>query len=96
MPIEVPAFRHAFRNLKELQICATLTSWANVLLLAGYMPSLQVMEAGYNQYIKLSIDSDGTVAQNVPSNFTLSTINFDSNQLTDWTSTCEALRPFGR
>ena len=95
MPTEVSRFCHAFKNLKELQISATVISWNDIIVLVTYMPNLQVLEAGYNQFTRLGINHDGA-ARYPAVNTSLTVINLDSNQLTDWISTCEALRNFAK
>ena len=95
MPVKTTEFRQAFTRLRELQLNATLMAWDNVRLLASYIPSLQVLETGYNQLRHLlttrnhASDGRGYVSE-------LKVINFDSNELTDWAATCQALSPFNK
>lgn len=86
-------FRQAFKHVKELQISATLTTWSDMRLLVSCMPQLQLLEAGYNGLFQLVIDHQEATSRDLIAPG-LNVINFDSNQLTDWTSTCEALRSF--
>lgn len=94
MPTRHAEFKRAFSNLKELQINATLTTWANVRLLTSYMPRLQLLETGYNQLRHLLTNGDIDARDGPGHSSHLAVINFDSNELTDWCATCEALRPF--
>ena len=89
MPVKTVEFRQAFTRLRELQLNATLMIWDNVRLLASYIPSLQVLETGYNQLRHLLTNKDDQSHMSE-----LRVINFDSNELTDWTAICHALSPF--
>ncbi|KAF7791340.1 hypothetical protein EIP86_002354 [Pleurotus ostreatoroseus] len=77
------------KTCPELQLNATLMIWDNVRLLASYIPSLQVLETGYNQLRHLLTNKDDQSHMSE-----LRVINFDSNELTDWTAICHALSPF--
>ena len=89
MPVKTVEFRQAFTRLRELQLNATLMIWDNVRLLASYIPRLQVLETGYSQLGQLLTNKDDQSHMSE-----LRVINFDSNELTDWTAICQALSPF--
>ncbi|KAJ3522943.1 hypothetical protein NM688_g8801 [Phlebia brevispora] len=94
MPMDITQFRHAFARLKELQISATLISWQDARMLLHFMPGLQLLETGYNRIDSLSTDAARENDDARKENSELSVINFDGNELSDWTATCEALRVF--
>lgn len=93
MPTKIPEFQHAFSHIKELQLNATSTTWDNIRVLESYMPSLQLLETGYNQLRSLRTNQDHAKGDQAHIS-QLQIINFDSNELTDWTATCNGLRPF--
>ena len=93
LPSRTPEFVRAFSNLRELQISATLVTWYDTRLLTSYMPHLRLLEAGYNHLSQLALEGTNTDRDlTVPDE--LAVINLDGNELTGWTHTCEALRPF--
>lgn len=83
----------AFRNLRELQLNATLTTWVDMQLATSAMPVLETVEMGYNRLESLSpgSDDDSGAPPNVPP---LRELNFDSNGLHSWPVVCHALRPY--
>ncbi len=90
MPSEPLAFRNAFASLRELQINAVLVTWTEIRVLTNYMPKLQIIETGYNQLQRLVAD-DSRLPADITINSALEVINLDSNELTEWAQTCEAI-----
>lgn len=78
----------AFSRLTELQLNGTLMSWQAIMDVIALVPRLQRLESGYNCLQNLS-----SVLQD-NSQSVLTTLNFDSNQLSNWVETCQALVPF--
>jgi|SRR6266850_3334648 len=77
----------AFSRLTELQLNGTLMSWQAIMDVIALVPRLQRLESGYNRLQNLS-----SVLQD-NSESVLTTLNFDSNQLSNWVETCQALVP---
>ena len=91
MPTEFAAFATAFARLKELQISTTLTTWPQVCQLVSLMPSLRLLEVGYNRLHRLvPFESHATFREHS----TLQVINFDGNALYQWSEVCDSLRQF--
>jgi hypothetical protein len=80
--------RDAFSHLTELQLNGTLMTWQAIMGVVCLMPRLQRLESGYNRLQHLSFSS-----QNHPE-LVITTLNLDSNQLSNWVETCQALVSF--
>jgi hypothetical protein len=80
--------RDAFSRLTELQLNGTLMTWQAIMGVVCLMPRLQRLESGYNRLQYLS-----PLPQNHPE-LVITTLNLDSNQLSDWIETCQALVSF--
>ena len=80
--------RDAFSHLTELQLNGTLMTWQAIMGVVCLMPHLQRLESGYNRLQYLS-----SLPQNHPEIF-INTLNLDSNQLSNWVETCQALVSF--
>jgi hypothetical protein len=80
--------RDAFSRLTELQLNGTHMSWQAIMDVVALMPRLQRLESGYNRLQDLS-----SLPQDYPEPV-ITTLNLDSNQLSNWTETCQALVPF--
>ncbi|EKM55323.1 uncharacterized protein PHACADRAFT_173426 [Phanerochaete carnosa HHB-10118-sp] len=87
-----PRFSEAFSKIKELQISSTLTRWSETMHLVSCMPSLCILETGYNRLERLAI-TDGA-PQTHAEHSTLRAINFDGNSLHSWSDICSALASF--
>ncbi|KAF9482808.1 RNI-like protein [Pholiota conissans] len=83
------ALANAFLRLTEIQLNATLMTWAEMQKITAFMPQLQAVEMGYNQLTRLRGD-------NLPTSFnsTISTINLDSNLCSDWIHLWSALKEY--
>lgn len=90
--MNISAFSQALAKIKELQLSSTLTTWHNIRVLVANMPSLRLLEVGYNQLRSLALSADDT-AQITP-HLNMEVINLDSNDLSDWKETCIALQAF--
>ena len=80
--------RDAFSHLTELQLNGTLMTWQAITGIVCLMPRLQRLESGYNRLEYLS---------SLPQNHAepvITTLNLDSNQLSNWVETCQALVSF--
>ncbi|KAI0076461.1 RNI-like protein [Panus rudis PR-1116 ss-1] len=91
--IDDAQFAEAFLHVKEIQLNDTLTSWRDVQSIIRAMPALEILELGYNRLRSLELpnsDLNGAIEDN----HTLHTINFDSNEIDNWTSICKALSSF--
>ncbi|KAI0282126.1 hypothetical protein BGY98DRAFT_955847 [Russula aff. rugulosa BPL654] len=80
--------RDAFSHLTELQLNGTLMTWQAIMGVVCLMPRLQRLESGYNRLQHLS-----SLCQNHPE-LVITTLNLDSNQLSNWVETCQALVSF--
>jgi tubulin-specific chaperone E len=80
--------RDAFSHLTELQLNGTLMSWQAIMDVVCLMPHLQRLESGYNRIQNLS-----SPPQTHPGSV-ITTLNLDSNQLSNWVETCQALVSF--
>jgi hypothetical protein len=80
--------RDAFSRLTELQLNGTLMTWQAIMGVVCLMPRLQRLESGYNRLQYLS-----PLPQNHPE-LVITTLNLDSNQLSNWVETCQALVSF--
>ena len=80
--------RDAFSHLTELQLNGTLMTWQAITGVVCLMPRLQRLESGYNRLQYLS-----SLPQNHPE-LDITTLNIDSNQLSNWVETCQALVAF--
>lgn len=92
MPLDITAFKAAFSKLRELQISSTLATWTQVRELVSYMPSLQLLEAGYNRLHSLDLFT----SHNTMEDSSLQVINLDGNSLSQWSAVCGSLGPFTR
>lgn len=89
--LATPLFREAFSRIEELQISSTLTTWPKATQLVSCMPSLRLVEIGYNRLDSLAgLDTEQTSAEHP----TLQVINLDGNFLGNWADICVALKPF--
>lgn len=77
----------AFPKLAELQLNGTLMTWSDAEELVFVIPSLRLVEMGYNRLRRLS--SSPVLAK--PS---LHVINLDGNELDDWVHICETFQPY--
>jgi tubulin-specific chaperone E len=77
----------SFRNLKDLQLNHTLTSWQEMQFITSLMPALKVVELGYNQLSQLEPASPEALAP-------LEVLNLDSNLCADFEHICDAARPY--
>jgi hypothetical protein len=75
----------AFSHLTELQLNGTLMTWQAIMGVVCLMPRLQRLESGHNRLQYLS-----PLPQNHPE-LAITTLNLDSNQLSNWVETCQAL-----
>ena len=88
LPLNLKLGRDAFSHLTELQLNGTLMSWQAIMDVIALMPRLQQLESGYNRLQSLS-----SLPQTHPEPI-LTTLNFDSNKLSSWAETCQALKSF--
>ncbi|KIM86184.1 hypothetical protein PILCRDRAFT_816109 [Piloderma croceum F 1598] len=77
----------AFPKLTELQLNGTLMTWSDAEELVFVIPSLRLVEMGYNRLRCLS--SSPALAK--PS---IHVINLDGNELDDWAHICETFQPY--
>jgi len=63
-------------------------SWQVIMDVVALMPRLQRLESGYNRLQSLSSPPPDHPEP------ALTTLNFDTNQLSDWAETCQALASF--
>ena len=63
-------------------------SWQAIMDVVAVMPRLQRLESGYNRLQSLSSPPPDYLEP------ALTTLNFDTNQLSDWAETCQALASF--
>lgn len=80
--------RDAFSHLSELQLNGTLMTWQAITGVVCLMPRLQRLESGYNRLQYLS-----SLPQNHPE-LAITTLNLDSNELSDWVEMSQALVSF--
>jgi tubulin-specific chaperone E len=81
--------RDSFSHLTELQLNGTLMTWRAIMGIVCLMPRLQRLESGYNRLRFLSLP------QNHPEPV-ITTLNLDSNELSNWVETCQALTSFNK
>ena len=83
----------AFLHLRELQLNKTLLTWIDFAeYLLPDLPKLTSVELGYNRLHNLS---DETTQLKPPTTDTkLSTINFDGNNLNNWSEICSSLAKY--
>ena len=93
MPSDTLLFKAAFSRIKELQISSTLMTWNELLTLVSNMPSLRIIEAGYNRLHSLS-NSRNALSGTANALSTLQEINLDGNLLSQWSEVCFAVAPF--
>jgi Leucine-rich repeat (LRR) protein len=77
----------AFPKLTELQLNGTLMSWSDAEELVFVIPSLRLVEMGYNRLQRLS--SSPALAKS-----SIHVINLDGNELDDWPHICETFQPY--
>ena len=77
----------AFSQLTELQLNGTLMTWQEAEDLVLAIPSLRIVEMGYNRLSYLS-------PRSTPSTPNIQTVNLDSNELDDWTHICRTFKPY--
>jgi len=77
----------AFPKLIELQLNGTLMTWSDAEKLVFVIPSLRLVEMGYNRLRRLS--SSPALAK--PG---IHVINLDGNELDDWPHICETFQPY--
>ncbi|EGN95650.1 hypothetical protein SERLA73DRAFT_60351 [Serpula lacrymans var. lacrymans S7.3] len=78
-----------FLKLTELQLNGTMMTWEELTSVIAFMPKLRIVEMGYNTLSHLSS------RQSLPAvHAGLEVINFDSNELVDWSHLCHALGPY--
>ncbi|THH06709.1 hypothetical protein EW145_g3896 [Phellinidium pouzarii] len=70
----------SFLGLKELRVDQTMISWPEVITLTSVMPNIEYLEVGYNDMKILG----GTAFQNYTSATKLKILNFDGNELEEW------------
>ena len=87
-PSDLELGSDAFSRLTELQLNGTLMSWQAIMDVVTLMPRLQRLESGYNRLRDLSSSRQNHAAPVV------TTLNLDSNQLSNWVQTCQALSSF--
>lgn len=67
----------AFLKLTELQLNGTLTNWSEMETIIQVMPSLRLVELGYNSLMDLSMSKH-------PNKSRLEVVNLDGNELKQW------------
>jgi len=75
----------AFVKITELQLNGTLMSWREMQEVTALMPSLRLVEMGYNRLATLPSG---------PVNSAIQVINLDSNECHDWTHIYQATVPY--
>ena len=93
MPQEMGRFSSAFSALQEIQLNTTLIPWRDLKRLLRHLPSLTVVEYGYNGLSNL-YSTEGDPIEDQNTNSALRIINFDSNELTGWAEVVTALQIF--
>ncbi|CAL1705710.1 unnamed protein product [Somion occarium] len=91
LPRSAAIIADAFRQLRELQLNDTMTTWYELRVVIRYMPELQHVEVGYNRLRALEIPNQ--LSKDLFEHPNIRSINFDSNELHCWAEICEALRP---
>jgi tubulin-specific chaperone E len=90
MPANITAFKAAFSKLRELQISSTLVTWAQLRELISCMPSLRLLEAGYNRLHSLECSASPSKMEDPA----LQVINLDGNCLSQWSAVCDSFELF--
>ncbi|TFK42454.1 hypothetical protein BDQ12DRAFT_275920 [Crucibulum laeve] len=80
----------AFKNLQELCLNGTLTTWPEMQYIKLFMPKLRLIEMGYNHLVTLSSDPSSHPVDNS----TIEIINLDSNRCIDWAHVCVSLSKY--
>ncbi|TCD68444.1 hypothetical protein EIP91_010730 [Steccherinum ochraceum] len=96
LPSTSALMERAFRNLKELQLNATLTTWSESRVITAYMPALELLELGYNRLRVLAEDNPNVTPAPTPplqGNHSIRTVNFDGNRLQSWEEISIAMQP---
>jgi len=90
------AFASSFANLRELRINHTLISWPEVIALVSVMSNLRYLEIGYNRLRQLQGNAvvKNNNAQGVSGVSKLQIVNFDGNELEEWTDVAMSLSTF--
>ncbi|KAF6764015.1 hypothetical protein DFP72DRAFT_1137168, partial [Ephemerocybe angulata] len=84
------AFSNSFLNLTEIQLNGTLLTWREANGIIRQMPSLRVLELGYNALSSLS--TGGSEERNTHP--LLHTLNLDNNKLVDWIDVASSISIF--
>ncbi|KAI8989734.1 hypothetical protein BD414DRAFT_414676 [Trametes punicea] len=85
----------AFQKLEELQLNATLMTWEDFLSILEYMPSLRVVELGYNRLHTLHQETTpGIQHRHRRHHRAVESVNFDGNFLDSFADVCAAMRVF--
>ncbi|KAF8163437.1 hypothetical protein B0H34DRAFT_649985 [Crassisporium funariophilum] len=87
LPVNNNSMEGAFSGVTEIQLNATLLTWTEMQAVTSMMPTLQVIEMGYNHLTRLS---DGVSV----SNSAVQTINLDSNCCSDWAHVCASFKEY--
>ncbi|KAI0647367.1 hypothetical protein C8Q79DRAFT_908297 [Trametes meyenii] len=90
LPRDLSPDTSAFRRLEELQLNATLSTWAHFREVLTYLPSLKAVELGYNGLRTLQ-DAHATITAGGYANTTVETLNLDGNELDNFADVCAAL-----
>ncbi|KAG6851293.1 hypothetical protein H0H93_011729 [Arthromyces matolae] len=81
--------KSAFLHLTELHLSGTMMSWSEMQTVTAVMPSLEVIEFGYNNLTSL-LTTDSVVTANQ----TLRVLNLDSNACSNWLLISKAIRHY--
>lgn len=76
-----------FNCLTELRLNSTLMTWRNILAVIEFMPKLQDLEIGHNNFTDADLDNGGCYPQRV----SLQSVKLNSNRFSSWTSVCSTL-----
>ena len=87
---DTDALRPALLALEELRLNGTLIIWPEVVRLVTVVPSLRVLELGYNKTEQLG----DTVSSDDLSTAKLEALNLDENRLADWNDLMLSIAPF--
>ena len=83
---------NAFCKLLEVQLSATLTTWAQLRNILKFIPSLRLVEMGHNRLLPLNSGrSDAGHRPSLLVSENLEILNLDGNELVNWLSVCESL-----
>lgn len=79
----------AFPKLTELELNDTLMTWSELEEIAFTIPSLRIVELGYNRLSSLSTHSR-------PNQSHLQMVNLDGNEIKDWVHICETFKVYSK